>query len=385
MTMKMLHRRVKTLMLLASSVWLLACSNTAEVSVFNNSEVDREGELVELCLCDFKRLDPAKLVVLDSSGNQLPVQLLYRGGEEPQAFVFPVTLKAGEKALFTVSEGEPVTVSARAYVRHVPERKDDIAWENDRIAFRAYGPALAPENPSNGFDVWYKRTNDLIIDKWYRDDLAGVASYHDDHGEGLDCYKVAHTLGAGAIAPYSDDSLWVFSHYDRFQILENGPLRASFVLYYDKVPYKDKLLKAEIQVTLDAGSNLNEVCARFLGDTTQMRLAAGIYLHDIIGDIHGHAEKGYLGYAENTLSQGKVPTPQGRAYAGLVFVSRLADVVQKDQHLLGVVHYMQGDVFRYYAGAGWEKGGFTTDQDWFNYLASQYKAKNNPLDVKIFK
>ena len=25
---------------------------------------------------------------------------------------------------------------------YVPERKDDFAWENDKIAFRAYGKAL---------------------------------------------------------------------------------------------------------------------------------------------------------------------------------------------------------------------------------------------------
>jgi len=383
--MPLTYRLRKAFMMLATALLLVSCNNLAEVSVFNNSDVDREGELVELCLCSFKRVDPAKLVVLDSSGNQLPVQLVYRGEVEPQAFVFPVSLKAGEKALYTVKEGEPATVAVKTFVRQVPERKDDVAWENDRIAFRAYGPALANENPSNGFDVWYKRTNNLIIDKWYKDDLAGVASYHDDHGEGLDCYKVAHTLGAGAIAPYTTDSVWVYGHYDRFKVLDKGPLRSSFVLYYDSVPYDGHTLKAEIQVTLDAGSNLNEICARFMGDTAQIRLAAGIFLHDTVGVIHGHAEKGFVGYAENTMSQGKVASYQGRGYTGMVFLGRLAEVVQVDQHVLGITHYQQGEVYRYFAGAGWEKGGFPTDQDWFAYLANQYKAKTNPLDVKILK
>lgn len=212
-----------------------------------------------------------------------------------------------------------------------------------------------------------------------------MASYHDDHGEGLDCYKVAHTLGAGAIAPYTTDSVWVYGHYDRFKVLDKGPLRSSFVLYYDSVPYDGHTLKAEIQVTLDAGSNLNEICARFMGDTAQIRLAAGIFLHDTVGVIHGHAEKGFVGYAENTLSQGKVASYQGRGYTGMVFLGRLAEVVQVDQHVLGITHYQQGEVYRYFAGAGWEKGGFPTDQDWFVYLANQYKAKTNPLDVKILK
>jgi hypothetical protein len=43
----------------------------------------------------------------------------------------------------------------------------------------------------------------------------GKATYHVDHGEGLDCYKVGHTLELVVFAPYTEDSLWVFGHYDR--------------------------------------------------------------------------------------------------------------------------------------------------------------------------
>ena len=38
-------------------------------------------------------------------------------------------------------------VTPKVYGRHVPERKDDFAWENEYAAFRMYGPALKPENP----------------------------------------------------------------------------------------------------------------------------------------------------------------------------------------------------------------------------------------------
>ena len=49
----------------------------------------------------------------------------------------------------------------------------------------------------------------MIIDRWYADYLAGKNTYHDDNGEGCDCYKVGRTLGAGAMAPYVNDSLWL--------------------------------------------------------------------------------------------------------------------------------------------------------------------------------
>ena len=45
-----------------------------------------------------------------------------------------------------------------AYGTFMPQRKDDFAWENDRIAFRVYGPSLERTGEiSSGIDVWCKR------------------------------------------------------------------------------------------------------------------------------------------------------------------------------------------------------------------------------------
>jgi len=371
--------------LLVTLLLFVSCDNKAEVSVVNLSEMDRQDELVEGCLCSFKKVDPAKLVVLDSTGKQVPLQLLYKGEVEPQAFVFPVSVKAGHKAVFTVTEGVPVKPAVKTFVRHVPERKDDIAWENDRIAFRVYGPALVAENPSNGIDVWYKRTSNLVIDKWYSNEISGKASYHDDNGEGLDCYKVGQTLGAGAIAPYSEGRIWAFKHYDRYKILDNGAFRSSFMLYYDSLLYDSHVLTAEVQISLDAGSFLNEITVRFSGDTTQLRLAAGINIQDASYVLNGNPERGYVGYAGNTISQGKQPVPSGRGYVGLVFLNRLAEVKVVNNQIACISHYMQGESFRYFAGAGWSKGGFASDQAWFDYLSNQQKAKSNPLEVSIIR
>src|ERR1700676_4219083 len=66
---------------------------------------------------------------------------------------------------------------AKAFVRYVPERMDDIAWENDRIAYRLYGPALEKhEATGSGIDVWVKSTRKMIINEWYR-----RGDYHADH------------------------------------------------------------------------------------------------------------------------------------------------------------------------------------------------------------
>ena len=51
----------------------------------------------------------------------------------------------------------------KVFGRFVPERKDDFAWENEYAAFRMYGPALKPENPSNGVDLWLKTSPELVV------------------------------------------------------------------------------------------------------------------------------------------------------------------------------------------------------------------------------
>jgi len=375
----------KFALLLVSALMLWSCNGKVEVSVFNNSDVDRVNETVELCLCELTGFDAKKLVVLNAEGNQVPSQILYRGTDQAQSLIFQVTLLAGKEETFTLKEGTREAYKAKTFAHFVPQRKDDLSWENDRIAFRMYGPKLAPENPSNGVDVWYKRTEALITDKWYTGDLSGKLSYHEDHGEGLDCYKVAHTLGAGGICPYSNDSLWIGNQFDRYQILDNGPIRSSFVLFYDAVKYQNKTLKAEFVVNLDAGSNLNEVRVRYTGDTTEMRLAAGIWLHDSIQGLNVNQNLATIGYGENLMSEGKKPVPAGRGYAGVVFPGSWKESKKISDHMVGIFTYKIGEEFQYYFGAGWNKHGFATDKDWFNYLNAKKAALLEPLKIKILK
>jgi hypothetical protein len=88
----------------------------------------------------------------------------------------------------------------------VQERLDDFAWENDRIGHRTYGPALAAPAPpgsgkevlvTSGLDLWFKRVDYPIIDRWYN---KGHDHYHKDEGEGMDMYNVGKSRGAAAAA-----------------------------------------------------------------------------------------------------------------------------------------------------------------------------------------
>lgn len=351
------------------------------VSVKNSISLQRNNEMVQL---DFKKIS-SKLhlkggetfVVKDAEGKQVPYQLTY-----DNSVIFPVNVKANSTSIFTIQNGKPEKFAAKTFGRFVPERKDDFTWENDRIAFRMYGPKLAPENPSNGVDVWLKKTNELIVDSFYYNDLVKEKPYHIDRGKGLDCYKVAHTLGAGGIAPYADTTLWVGNNYNHWQVIENGPLRTTFQLTYDSVQVGNVWLKESYIVSLDAGSQLNKATVFYDGNIpANMKLAVGIFLHDGKGITKSDVKAGYIGYGEIATSD--LGVPAGHDYVGAVILDdKILSVKIQDAHLLALVNY-EGKSFTYYFGAGWNQWGFPDDKAWFNYLNDFSIKLKKPLIVTI--
>src|SRR5690606_36839277 len=120
----------------------------------------------------------------------------------------------------------------RAFARLVPERKGDLAWENDFAAFRIYGPPLRESTEDSGIDVWVKTVSYPVIDKWYKDDLAGVRSYHEDHGEGCHAYSVGASRGGGGTALWIGNQLVTSNVYLSAEFLSPGPEAAKFVARY---------------------------------------------------------------------------------------------------------------------------------------------------------
>jgi hypothetical protein len=186
----------------------------------------------------------------------------------------------------------PITLSASApvaYARVVPERADDFAFENDKVAFRVYGPALAESAESNGFDAWLKRVDYPIIDKWYRQHLEEDKSYHKDWGEGYDPYKVGSSLGAGGIALWVDGQLVQPNVYQSYHILENGPERVVFELTY---AYEQVGIQELKTITLDTGSQLFASNSQFTkdGEPIAVKVALGVTTHAGKAEVSAHPE-----------------------------------------------------------------------------------------------
>lgn len=169
----------------------------------------------------------------------------------------PALLQAAEKILTE-------DVTPRAYARLVPERKDDFAWENDKVAFRVYGPALRSGPEDSGIDVWCKRVPLPILDKWYAAEVKHGISYHKDHGEGLDDYKVGDTRGCGGLGLWIDGKLVTADTYLTAEIIWTKPEVAEFhTVYQYPVKVDDKPL-FEYRVTrLHLGERLSEITSTF--------------------------------------------------------------------------------------------------------------------------
>ncbi|WP_286844646.1 MULTISPECIES: DUF4861 family protein [unclassified Proteiniphilum] len=380
----------RNILLYLSILTLLGCSAGKKgllMNISNPGSFDRDNEMVEVAWADVRQklslLPDQTIIVTNDAGKQTPCQLITNGTKEVESVIFPVSLKAGRTALYHISVGKPESFEPLVYGRLVPERKDDFAWENNRTAFRVYGPALkASGEISNGMDFWAKRTDSLIIDKWYRNDLSGVASYHEDHGEGLDFYKVGRTLGLGMTAPVYDDTLCMGDNFVTAVILDKGPLRISFKLTYAPYTAGGREVRETRIISLDAYSLFNRVTNIFETDTTKLTIATGI----VMPDKNTEANAPIITFGDNTgIIAYETPGNEtnGTIYTAAIHPEGFGIIKVSNGHFLGLNSYQPGTPYTYYAGGGWSKAGFNSFDEWTKYVKQEKQKIDQPLIIQI--
>ena len=334
------------------------------VVVHNTGDVAWQGRLVSIPWLEFSSqtgvTDTAMFRLVEvSSKREVPIQLERLGGREVRNLLFPVFIQARDSAVYRVEKVKRIVYPSRTFGRHVPERKDDFAWENDRIAFRAYGKTLESTNENaHGFDVWVKRTRSLVIDDRYRRN-----DYHEDHGDGLDYYSVGFTLGAGNIAPFWKDSVWYPGNYSRWEVLDNGPLRTTFRLHYDPVTLNGVRLSHTKTVSLDAGTYMNRITVQYDFDgTDSIPVAIGIVLRKDPGVIMADEQAGLMSYWE--------PAHPKYGTTGVAVTGPFGRRIRtRGNQLLMDLKLANGQAFTYHAGACWDREGvFKDDASWVAWV-----------------
>ncbi len=368
----------KTLFLFAMSLLFGSCSQGVTVEVTNCADIDLDDATVEIAWNQIATFSPSAVVVLNADNEQIPSQVIYRGEPEPQALIFQADIDAGETERFTIREGRRDDYPAEAFGRQVPERYDDYAWENNKVAYRLYGPALetAPGEMlvTPGIDVWVKCTDKLVIDEWY-----AKGDYHHNYGDGMDCYKVGRTLGGGSSVPFIDGELFLLPHnYQTCKTLDNGPIRTSVELTYAPFAIGGKTVALTKIITLDANQHFNKMECIYTGDFTELPVAAGFVRHDVKQTLTG---EDWVAICESA-SDSKDPVRDGDIY-GAVLLQGAEILPDAAGHALAVKNVEPNETLTYYAGTGWSQGGVDDMEDWLEKLNETKAAVETPLQIVV--
>ncbi len=400
-----------------TALFCFACndSKTVTVTVTNPLAMERSNEMVEVSMETItNRLglaDTAQIVVLDADGQQVPYQITYDG-----KVIFPATIAANGAATYTIQTGTPEAFDVKACGKCYPERMDDMAWENDLVAFRAYGPALQAKGERGfGYDLFTKyNTTEPILEAMYAKELnketrAKIAelkktdpkaaaelsrerSYHIDHGYGMDCYAVGPTLGAGVAALMVNDSIIYPWCYKNQEILDNGPLRFTVKLEFTPLTVKGDSTVVETRlITLDAGSHLNRTAVSYSNLKETLPIVAGIVLHEPDGAVVADAANGYITYVDPTTGPDNGKIFMGAAVPAVVKDAKTVLFSEQekkernnaDGHVLAVSDYEPGSEYVYYWGFAWDKADIKTADAWNRYMADFAQKVRNPLTIKV--
>ena len=384
---------------------IVVTNPTTEARICEMTEIDAAIVYNRL---DLKDTD--QVVIYDEEGNEVPYQITY-----DEKVVFPVDVDSMSTASFTVQKGEPEVVNTLVFGAQYPGWQDDLAWENDKVAFRAYGPDVQRRGQkAYGYDIFTKNVPELVMEYRYglilnkdtwntikslrkeghkemADSIERSISYHVDHGTGMDCYQVGATLGAGTAALLDDHSIIYPYCYEDFEILDNGPLRYTMKLKFTPLVVKNDSNVVETRIIqLDKGSYLNKTTVSYENLNDKHLIATGLAIHAPFADRYAYnVQEGYMAYADPTQNVNK---GNGIIYVGAVFPKNVQDIkIQHFEephdgalgHVLGLGEYVPGDDYVYYWGSGWSKAGFASDEEWTNYLKDFAKKVRSPLVVEI--
>lgn len=265
----------------------------------------------------------------------------------------------------------------KTYARYVPERNDDFAWENDLVAFRAYGPAARSGAENSGLDCWLKRVKYPIINKWYKQELEQGKTYHKDWGEGLDNYHVGSSAGCGSSALWLNGERKPLEVYTQWKMLKQTDAKTEFMLTYENNVNGD-LYKEEKIITIELGSRLFKTTSTYWKNgvvAQNLPIAIGVTTHDESATVQWDKDSGYLSSWENIakwgLGTGVLVAPE--KIQDVVLVS--SNGVQDKGHALFITETDNEGKISYYAGYGWEKAKeITNHKQWQNYLLNYSKV-----------
>ncbi|WP_298474153.1 DUF4861 family protein [uncultured Maribacter sp.] len=383
----------KTIIIISSISLLLSCgSKNKENTVFvvkNTLDIQRFFETVTLTKEFLKTNNIDSLGIKDNStGEILMSQLIDHDGDGTNdEIIFQPKIAANSEKEYQLFKLTEITKpEAICYSRFVPERTDDYTWENNKVAFRIFGPTAQKMKEegtpggtlSSGVDAWLKKVDYPIINKWYQKELQTEGSYHEDTGEGLDNFHVGISRGVGGIAIKKDTSYYFSKNYTKWKTITTGPIRTSFYVEYANWNAAGDLIKESRVISLDYGSNFSKFDISIEGTN---EISAGLTLHEKDGIVKANTDEGWISYWQ----------PHGDSELGTA-------IIAPKKHISSLEKYETNDIdlsnayanlkvinnnVTYYAGFGWKvRGDYKNQIEWNENISNFSKKINTPLTIE---
>jgi hypothetical protein len=378
----------------------IAMAQTATVTVRNPIDLARPNETIVLQAAELRKIlsDDPKFDVrrvhvrADGADKDLLVQAVDTNDDAVyEEFLFQADFAPKQTRVFRLTVGDRQIAGAadyKTYGRFVRERRDDFAWENDRIAHRMYGKELEtwPQEPltSSSVDVWTKRVPRLIVNEWYM-----VDDYHRDHGEGGDFYSAGTTRGDGGTGIWANGKLYPSANFRDTRVYAVGPIRVLFELSYEPwivagVKYSEKK-----RISLDAGQNLDRFESRYTVEGVQAAAgspsslpAHAVGLRKLKGTQMQSSKEGGWMLTWEDVKEGNSKLGQ----AVLADPATLEGFVQDDQNYLMVAKRKWDAPYVTYAGFASTLGkDLHTQEEWARYVADFQARLRAPLDLRLEK
>ena len=320
------------------------------------------------------------------------VPVAFQDDAKRGALLFSTALAAKETRTFRILADASLPqadLSIVCWSQYLPERMDDFAWENDRFGARAYGPVIMQPAPagqklvSSGIDIINKCVPYPVLHRWFVE-RTGEGSYHRDHGEGMDNYKVGPSRGCGGLGARGADG-WAFSvNWSKAKMIQCGPVRTEFELTY---PAWGGFGEETRRVTLDRGQFFAHYRPRFRGQAP-----AGVQVGP---GLDCGAARQHDGQIARDLAAGWIANwePDGvdGADTGSIATAVLLDPADAPAatatDALGC-EYLFPSAGRtslgYWAGATWSGAGAVKDAKAWHALVRDFAtALRNPIKVSI--
>lgn len=267
--------------------------------------------------------------------------------------------------------------AVRTYMKF--DRGSDVAWENDRIAYRLYGPSVRTK-VSNGIDVWTKKVDYPIIDNWYKLNAEGK-DYHTDRGEGCDFYHMGKLRGCGAIAVWVDNKPYSSETFDTYKFIKNQTDAVAVQLNYQTWNVPGMKIEEKKIIEMGLGTNLFKVTSTVKSDLDQeLTIAVGITTYGK-PEIIKNQKKSTLATWENTSTEhgsiGSAVLVNPKDFVGYASYGA-------DEYVL--IKVKTNVPFVYFTGVGWDQSKyFKQNADWFKYVEKEAKKVDFKDQTSIYK